>query len=89
MISCTESGDQHPQLSGYSGDYALAFSTAQTDAPSLPESDLEPRFALVLEAVEAALLNSMFMAQTAKGHKGHVRYAVPHERLLELLPGRL
>jgi D-aminopeptidase len=70
---------------GRSGDYALAFSTAETDTPRLPESDIEPLFASVQQAVEEALLNSLFMAQTTKGYEGHVQYAVPHERLLELL----
>jgi D-aminopeptidase len=70
---------------GRSGDYALAFSTAQSDTPPLPESDIEPLFAAVQEVVEEAILNSLFMAQTTKGFQGHVRYAVPHERLLELL----
>jgi D-aminopeptidase len=72
-------------FAGRSGDYALAFSTAGTDTPTLPESDIEPLLAPVLEAVEEAVLNSLFMAQTTKGHKGHVKYAVPHDRMLELL----
>jgi D-aminopeptidase len=73
---------------GHSGDYAIAFSTAETDTPPLPESDIEPLFASVQDAVEEALLNSLFMAQTTKGYKGHVKYAVPHDRLLELLQSR-
>jgi D-aminopeptidase len=72
-------------FSGQSGDYALAFSTAEGDRPPLPEADLEPLIAAAHEAVEEALLNSFFMAQTTTGHQRHVRYAVPHERLLELL----
>lgn len=69
----------------HSGDYALAFSTTEANTPPLPESDLEPLFASVQEAVEEALLNSLFMAQTTRGYRGHVRYAVSHERVLELL----
>ncbi|MEH0973192.1 P1 family peptidase [Micromonospora sp. CPCC 205546] len=72
-------------FAGGSGDYALAFSTADTRTPTAPESDLEPVFATVLEAVEEALLNSLFMARTTVGVAGRVRYAVPHERMLDLL----
>ncbi|BCJ65260.1 P1 family peptidase [Polymorphospora rubra] len=68
-----------------SGDYALAFATAEVDLPVLPESDVDPLFAAVLEATEEALLNSLFMATTTVGFNGHVRYAVPHDRLLTLL----
>jgi D-aminopeptidase len=42
-------------------------------------------FQAVLEATEEALLNSLFMAHTTVGYHGHVRYAVPHDRLLEVL----
>lgn len=72
-------------FAGGSGDYALAFSTARTDIATLPESDIEPVFGAVLESVEEALLNSLFMAETTRGYRGHVKYAVPHDRLLELL----
>jgi len=68
-----------------SGDYALAFATAQPNSASLPESDMDPLFAAVLEATEEALLNSLFMARTTVGVMGRVRYAVPHDRLLSLL----
>jgi D-aminopeptidase len=72
-------------FAGGSGDYALAFSTAATDAATLPESDVEPVFGAVQEAVEEALLNSLFMAETTQGCRGRVKYAVPHDRLVELL----
>ncbi|MEU4379660.1 P1 family peptidase [Micromonospora echinofusca] len=72
-------------FAGGSGDYALAFSTADTQTPTAPESDLEPVFAAVLEAVEEALLNSLFMARTTVGVAGRVKYAVPHDRMLDLL----
>ncbi|WP_433387780.1 P1 family peptidase [Micromonospora sp. KLBMP9576] len=72
-------------FAGGSGDYALAFSTADPQTPTAPESDLEPVFAAVLEAVEEALLNSLFMARTTVGFKGRVKHAVPHDRMLDLL----
>jgi D-aminopeptidase len=39
----------------------------------------------VLEAVEEALLNSLFMATTTTGFGGHTKYAVPHEEVLRAL----
>jgi D-aminopeptidase len=72
-------------FTGGSGDYALAFSTAQSDLHVQPEFDLNGVFTAVMEAVEEALLNSLFMASTTTGFEGHTRYAVPHDRMLELL----
>ncbi|MCO8276555.1 P1 family peptidase [Actinoplanes sp. TRM 88003] len=72
-------------FAGGSGDYAIAFSTAEPDGPPLPEPALEPAFAAVLEAVEEALLNSLFMATTTTGFAGHTKIAVPHEGTLRRL----
>jgi D-aminopeptidase len=72
-------------FTGGSGDYALAFSVAEQTGPALPEADLDRFFAAVLDAVEEALLNSLFMATTTAGFRGHVRHAVPHDRVLRLL----
>jgi D-aminopeptidase len=63
-----------------SGDYALAIAAA--DGPALPDSALGPVFTAALEAVEEAVLNSMFMAVTTTGHQGRVQYAVPHDFVL-------
>lgn len=64
-------------FAGGSGDYALAFA-AGTGGP-VPEAALEPVFAAVREAVEEAVLNSVFMATTTVGYQGHVRHACPHD----------
>lgn len=72
-------------FAGGSGDYALTFTTAEVNGPTLPEAELEPMFRAVMEGVEEAVLNSLFMAETTTGIGGHVRYAVPHDRVLELL----
>ncbi|MBM2616601.1 P1 family peptidase [Actinoplanes sp. LDG1-06] len=69
-------------FAGGSGDYALAFSTSEGRAP---ESAVEPAFAGVLEAVEEALLNSLIAAPTTVGFQGHIRYGLPHDRLLQRL----
>ena len=57
-----------------SGDYAIAFDTA--DFAALPDATLNPILLAAQEAVEEATLNSLFMARTTTG-MGHVRHAVP------------
>jgi len=71
-------------FAGGSGDYAIAFSTAP-HGPAAQEQDLDPVFGATLEAVEEALLNSLFMARTTVGFRGRIKYAVPHDRLRERL----
>jgi D-aminopeptidase len=58
-----------------SGDYAIAVSTGA--AASVPDAGLGPVFAAVQDAVEEAILNSLFMATTTTGYLGRVRHAVP------------
>jgi len=50
----------------------------------LPESDLDQLFTAAMDATEEAILNSLFMAETTTGFRGHVRHAVP----LAALPRR-
>jgi len=66
-----------------SGDYALAFSTSW--GPAVPERSLDPLFIAVGEAVEEAILNSLFMAGTTMGYRGRVRHAVPIPHILRSL----
>jgi D-aminopeptidase len=61
-------------FAGTSGDYAIAF--AAGSGPSVPDDALGPFFAAVQDAVEEAILNSLFMATTMTGFEGHVRHAV-------------
>lgn len=81
-----------------SGDYAIAFSTAnrysldarQSPPPSLVrEDDLSPLFQAVIEATEEAIYNSLLQATTVRGRDGHVAEAIPIEKLRTLLRGRL
>jgi len=65
-------------FAGGSGDYALAFTTAEPTVPLLDDADLDPLFALTMDAVEEALLASLLAATTTSGHRGTV-HAVPHE----------
>lgn len=73
-------------VSGGSGEIALAFSTANT-IPHYPdkavltqsllhEEYLDGFFEAVTEAVEEAVLDSLFCAETVHGRAGHVRYAL-------------
>jgi D-aminopeptidase len=69
-------------FSGRSGDYALAISTASSREAGMagshvPGKDLDLLFKAAIEATEEAILNSLFMAVTTSGYRGHVRHAVP------------
>jgi D-aminopeptidase len=69
-----------------SGDYAIAFSTG--NGGHVPDRDLDPLFAATMDAVEEALLNAVFMAETTYGPDGHIRHAVPVEFVLAKLRER-
>ena len=66
-----------------SGDYAIAFSTGEGDR--IPDAGLDPFFAATRDAVEEALLDSVFTAETTHGVDGHVRYAVSIDEVRERL----
>ncbi|MGW0434335.1 P1 family peptidase [Micromonospora sp. NPDC003197] len=74
-----------------SGDYAIAFSTAQPDQPPIPDGEIDPVFAAVRDAVEEALLNSLFTAVTTTGVAGRTSHAVPHRTVIRRMSaaGRL
>lgn len=77
-----------------SGDYVLAFSTADSvrrafDAPRLETAELANEqmsavFQASVEAVEEAIYNSLFMATTVSGN-GRTVEAIPLERVREVL----
>jgi len=79
-----------------SGDYAIAFSTAQQvrihsdDKSSLRHVELlsngamSPLFLAVIEATEEAVYNSLFRATTITG-RGHTVEALPIEKTTEIL----
>ncbi|HJT67091.1 MAG TPA: P1 family peptidase [Pyrinomonadaceae bacterium] len=82
-----------------SGDYAIAFSTAEdvrvrTQGPSdrnaprsvktLPNDAISPLFLAVIESTEEAIYNSLFKATTVSG-KGHRVEALPLDRTVEIL----
>jgi D-aminopeptidase len=77
-----------------SGDYALAFSTADSvrrvfDAPrhtttELANQDMSAVFQASVDAVEEAVYNSIFMATTVSGNNNTVE-AIPLDRVREIL----
>ncbi len=80
-----------------SGDYVIAFSTAKAlrkpyrsaspfwETRVLRNEQMSPLFLAVIEATEEAILNSLFMATTMRGFKGHEVPALPLERILPIL----
>lgn len=58
-----------------SGDYAIAFDTGERRG--IPDAQLGPIFAAVLEATAEALLDSLFLATTTEGFHGYTKHAVP------------
>jgi len=75
-----------------SGDLFLAFSTAVpvlTDGrqhwSTVENDDLDPLLASTVEATEEAIINALIAAQTMRGINGNTFYALPHERLREVL----
>ncbi|MEC7932778.1 MAG: P1 family peptidase, partial [Pseudomonadota bacterium] len=82
-----------------SGDYALAFSTAQAvrrtadrrkDGASfldLPNDRISPLFQATIEATEEAVLNALFKADTVEGHRGTAD-ALPLDKVLPMLKSR-
>ena len=78
-----------------SGDYVIAFSTAYTiphesaskfeEQKLLRNDDASPLFLAVIEATEEAILNSLFTAETTKGHQGHLIEKLPTQKVMEIL----
>jgi L-aminopeptidase/D-esterase-like protein len=78
-----------------SGDIFIAFSTANASEASkddgvsnltmLPNERINPLFWATAQATEEAILNAMVAAQTMKGFNGNTVYALPHNRLKEVL----
>jgi D-aminopeptidase len=77
-----------------SGDYAIAFSTAESmrirkdtknTGPSLGNDAMTPLFEAVIEATEEAILNSLFRATAVAGYKGHKFEALPVDKVTEIL----
>lgn len=77
-----------------SGDIFIAFSTANpgagkdmtvTNVKMLPNDRINPIFLATVQATEEAIINSMIAAETMTGVDGNTVYAIPHDRLKEVM----
>jgi len=84
-----------------SGDIVIAFSTANSHLRSennglvteqlMLDKDLDPLFRATVDSTAESIINSLFGAETIEGRDGHVSYALPIGRTLEIMKahGRL
>ncbi len=78
-----------------SGDIFIAFSTANANeigknegiptVQMLPNDRINMLFGATVQATEEAIINAMVAAETMKGYKGNTIFALPHDRLQEVL----
>ena len=77
-----------------SGDIFIAFSTANPGAANstevrdlkmLPNQKINPIFLATVQATEEAVVNAMVAAETMTGINDYTVYALPHDRLREVL----
>jgi L-aminopeptidase/D-esterase-like protein len=78
-----------------SGDLFLAFSTAPTTQPTdkptvrqvatLDNEAIDPFFAATAQATEEAIVNALIAAETMTGINSNKVYALPEDRLVEVL----
>jgi L-aminopeptidase/D-esterase-like protein len=77
-----------------SGDIFIAFSTQAPQSNSkgtletwrsVPKERLDKIYEATVQATEEAIINSMIAAETMKGNNGSVIYALPHDRVQEIL----
>jgi L-aminopeptidase/D-esterase-like protein len=87
-------GDMGGRGENSSGDIFIAFSTANPDISKtseiaqltmLPNERINPLFRATVNATEEAIVNAMIAAETMKGINGNTAYAIPHDRLREVL----
>lgn len=78
-----------------SGDYAIAFSTAYhipndnhkqaiARPAEIANDDMNPFFQAVEEATQEAIYNSLFMATTVTGYRGHTVEAIPIDAVIRI-----
>lgn len=77
-----------------SGDIFIAFSTANPEVSKedglahlemLPNEKINPLFEAAAAATEESIVNAMIAAETMEGVNGNKVYAIPHDRLIEVL----
>ena len=87
-------------LSNGSGDYVVAFSTAEAvrrtskrrasvwSYPEVPNESMSPLFQAAIEATEEAIYNSLCRAETTTGYRGMTVNSLPLDRLDDILQSR-
>jgi D-aminopeptidase len=77
-----------------SGDLFLAFSTGNLNEAELSEnasvtmlssSGIDPIYEATIQATEEAIINALIAAETMTGVNGRTAFALPHDRLQEIL----
>jgi len=77
-----------------SGDIFIAFSTANPEVSKnegiahlemLPNDQITPLFEAAASATEEAIVNAMIAAETMEGVNGNKVYAIPHDRLIQVM----
>lgn len=77
-----------------SGDIFIAFSTANpqafnqetnTKVDMVSNDKIGPLFHATVDGTEEAIINAMIAAETMKGRDDNVSFAIPHDRLTEIL----
>ena len=81
-----------------SGDFAIAFSTAEENrvphngvkleklkTTQVQNDDMTPIFMATIEATEEAIINSLFKAHDVKGYNGKVTKSLPVDQVLDML----
>lgn len=78
-----------------SGDIFIAFSTANKNAfnnnnkeeqiTTMPNELMNALFAATIQATEEAIINALFAGKTMTGINGNTVYALPHQKVIEIL----
>ncbi|HRE51177.1 MAG TPA: P1 family peptidase [Flavitalea sp.] len=77
-----------------SGDIFIAFSTANPQAfnrketvkvNALPNGQMNALFDATVQAVEESIINAMVAAETMEGFNGHKAFALPQDKVIEIL----
>jgi L-aminopeptidase/D-esterase-like protein len=77
----------------FSGDIFIAYSTANPGAAGdglrqltmLPNQMINPLFEATVQATEESIVNAIVAAETMEGIDGNTVFALPHDRLLQVL----
>jgi L-aminopeptidase/D-esterase-like protein len=78
----------------WSGDIFISFSTSPLGSVNAvgirsvemyPNERMDPLFEAVIQSTEEAILNALIAAETMTGVDGHTAFAIPHNKLQQIL----